>query len=181
MMGSDEITALKGVLREHRLHITAARLAVLQVLTHAQGHRSVEEIRVAVLAHAPTLDPVTIYRTLEQFEAQGLATRVMLGDKLTRWERATPAHHHVVCRTCGVVLEMEPAPLRAPRRRLGARVWHPGGDTALGAARPVPGLCGRRGLSTRASHPCRSTAPSTTAIARTCAATTGRSSSAWTA
>jgi Fe2+ or Zn2+ uptake regulation protein len=107
---SDQIDALKGVLRAYGLHITAARLAVLQVLTQVPGHRSVEEIRAAVLARYPALDTVTIYRTLEHFEARGLAARVTLDDKLTRWERATPAHHHLICRSCGAVLEVEPEP-----------------------------------------------------------------------
>lgn len=106
------VDSLKDLLRLHGLHVTATRVAVLQVLDEAPGHHSAEEIRIAVLARYPAVDPVTIYRTLEQFESHDLAVRVVLGDKVLRWERKTHAHHHVVCRGCGAVVELEPEPFQ---------------------------------------------------------------------
>lgn len=62
MQAIDTITAL---LHDHGLRITAARVAILQVLETEPGHRSMEDIYAAVLTHYPALDRVTIYRTLD--------------------------------------------------------------------------------------------------------------------
>jgi Fe2+ or Zn2+ uptake regulation protein len=137
--GREEVEAFKGVLREHGMQITAARLSVLQVLQDTDGHHSVEEIHRAILARYPALNAVTVYRTLEQLEAHGLATRVTLGDKLTRWERATPAHHHLVCRSCGAVLEVAPAPFE----RLAAELERTYGVRVHLRHLALPGLCAR--------------------------------------
>ena len=42
----------------------------------------------------------------------GLAARVELGDKLTRWEWIGDAHHHLMCRHCGLVVELDDEPFR---------------------------------------------------------------------
>jgi len=136
----DHVASLKHLLQGCGLRVTGPRVAVLQALSDARGHRSVEEIRTAVLARYPALDAVTVYRTLEQFEAHGLAARAaLLGDKLMRWERATPAHHHVVCRACGTVLEMDPAPFE----RLAADLERAYGVRVEIRHLALPGLCAR--------------------------------------
>lgn len=108
----DTIASLKRVLREHGLRATIPRVAVLQALDDRVGHQSMEEIARAVEARYPAFDRVSIYRTLETFESVGLAYRAVLQDKVIRWERAARAHHHVVCRQCAAVLEVDDAPFR---------------------------------------------------------------------
>lgn len=99
-------------MRDQGLRLTAPRMVVLQVLRDGRGHMSAEEIYAAVLARYPTINMVTVYRTLESFEAHGLAVRVELGDRLTRWEWVGDAHHHLVCRHCGAVVQLDDAPFQ---------------------------------------------------------------------
>ncbi len=130
----EEVTNL---LRERGLRVTAPRITVLQALRDGQGHMSAEEIHDAVLARYPAINLVTVYRTLESFEAFGLAARVELGDRLTRWEWIGDAHHHLICRSCGEVTELDDAPFQSLSevlsRRYGVRV-----DARHLA---LPGLC----------------------------------------
>lgn len=112
---------IKDVLRGRGLRLTAPRMVVLQVLREGQGHMSAEEIHGAVLARYPTINMVTVYRTLESFEAHGLAVRVALGDKLMRWEWVGDAHHHLVCRRCGAVVELDDEPFQSLSRELARR------------------------------------------------------------
>ncbi len=115
---NDQVTSIKRLLQEHGLSVTAARIAVLQALQEKaaqgqeHGHRSAEEIRASVLEHYPVINLVTVYRTLESFEENGLADRVTLGDKLVRWGRATHAHHHLICRACGRTVELAAEPFQ---------------------------------------------------------------------
>ena len=106
------IEDIKTLLREHGLRVTAPRITVLQALRAGQGHMSAEEVYDAVLARYPAINLVTVYRTLEALEALGLASRVELGDKLTRWEWIGDAHHHLLCRRCGALVELGDEPFQ---------------------------------------------------------------------
>ncbi len=103
---------LKELLRAHNLNVTAPRMMVLQVLQEMRGHLSAEDIYTAVLARYPAVNMVTVYRTLETFEEHGLAVRGTLGDKVTRWENVAQAHHHLVCRRCGKVVDLDDDPFQ---------------------------------------------------------------------
>jgi len=103
---------IKDLLRAYSLRVTTPRIAVLQALREGGGHMSAEEVYDAALAGYPTINMVTVYRTLESFALLGLAARVELGDKLTRWEWVGAAHHHLMCRHCGLVVELDDEPFR---------------------------------------------------------------------
>jgi Fur family ferric uptake transcriptional regulator len=134
MVAPDDI---KSVLRAHGLRVTAPRVTVLQVLREGTGHMSAEEVHDAVLARYPAINVVTVYRTLESFEALGLAARVELGDKLIRWEWIGDAHHHLVCRACKAVIELDDAPFQ----RLAADLSRSHGVHVDVRHLALPGLC----------------------------------------
>ncbi len=102
--------AIRAVLRQYGLQATSARIAVLQILAEKHHHSSVEDLRGEILDRYPAIDPATVYRTLETLEDHGLVVRMELGDKLTRWAYVTHVHHHLVCRNCKAVVELDDAP-----------------------------------------------------------------------
>lgn len=110
--GEEGIEQLRTILRDRGLHATGARVAVLQILREGHRHASMDDIREQVLARYPTVDPATVYRTLETLETHGLAVRVELRDRLTRWAHVTTEHHHLLCKICGNVIEIDDAPFQ---------------------------------------------------------------------
>ena len=49
----------------------------------------------------------TIYRELEQFVKQGIVSEVEFGDGKKRYELSREHHHHLVCRDCGNIEDIE--------------------------------------------------------------------------
>jgi Fur family transcriptional regulator, ferric uptake regulator len=101
------VAGIRGVLRGHGLQATSARIAVLQILSEEHQHRSVDELRSDILERYPAIDPATVYRTLETLEDHGLVVRMELGDRRTRWASTTRDHHHLICRNCETVAELD--------------------------------------------------------------------------
>lgn len=128
---------IKDLLRTHGLRVTAPRIAVMQALYDGKGHMSAEEIHDAVLARYPAINVVTVYRTLESFEMLGLAARVDLGDKLTRWEWIGDVHHHLICRGCGAIVELDDMPFQ----QLADQLLQARGVRADVRHLALPGLC----------------------------------------
>lgn len=85
--------------------VTPARLAILEVLEHANKPFSVEEIK-SVLADVK-VDLATVYRNLELFKANGWVFSVNLDSQISYYELARRGHHHhLICEVCGQVAEM---------------------------------------------------------------------------
>lgn len=89
----------KIVLRGLGLKATPGRIKLLAFLSNAKKPLSIKEIGKAI--GSKTLDPATIYRTLENFKMLGLVKRVDLHQDYAYYEIVDSDHHHLVCRNCG--------------------------------------------------------------------------------
>ena len=88
----------------HHLRITASRVAILKIFKNATAPLSPMEIANI----NPTIDKVSIYRTIEVCEKIGLITGVAYSWK-QRYELAAPFrphHHHLLCNNCGTIEEI---------------------------------------------------------------------------
>lgn len=106
---------LRSALKDAKLRATAQRIAVLGVLRDRPGHFSVDDIGEAVRARLGTVSLQTVYDALDALTSAGLARRIEPAGSAALFEsRATDNHHHVVCRRCGAVEDIdcvaEPAP-----------------------------------------------------------------------
>ena len=101
-------------LRAAGLRATAARIAVLDVLQQ-DGHPSVEEVGVAVRERLGSVSTQAIYDVLRALVDAGLAKHVEPAGSPARFEgRAGDNHHHVVCRGCGAMADVDCAVGEAP-------------------------------------------------------------------
>lgn len=74
------------------------------------GHQTAEEIYNRVHEKAPTLNRATVYRTLDFLCELRLVVAADMGGGRWVYEPAGDApHHHLVCRTCGVVMQLDHA------------------------------------------------------------------------
>lgn len=101
---------LKQVLSERGFRMTSQREAVLRTVDSCEGeHLTVEEIYERTRAIAPEIGIATVYRTLQLLTEIGYLTRDYLGDNTVRYEicheEERHAHHHLVCLSCGAIIE----------------------------------------------------------------------------
>lgn len=88
--------------------ITPQRLMILKVINGASGHISAEEIYESIRQTYPGLNISTVYRTLELLKEIGLVTETDMGDGRVRFHSAGHEHHHhLVCSTCGQVIDLD--------------------------------------------------------------------------
>jgi Fe2+ or Zn2+ uptake regulation protein len=96
------------------LRVTQPRLAVLEVV-HAHPHADTETIFSAVRNGLPDVSRQTVYDVLSALTTVGLVRRIQPSGLVARYEsRVGDNHHHVVCRSCGVIADIECAVGEAP-------------------------------------------------------------------
>jgi Fe2+ or Zn2+ uptake regulation protein len=102
------------LLRTRGLRVTRPRLAVLDVLGEG-GHLEVDEIARRVRDRIDTVSTQAVYDVLGALSRAGLARRIEPAGSPARFEARTgDNHHHIVCRGCGVVTDVECAVGTAP-------------------------------------------------------------------
>lgn len=96
-------------LRQRGYRLTPQRQLVLEAVGRRQ-HATPEEILAEVRTVAGSVNISTVYRTLELLEQLGLVQHSHLGHGAPTYSVTSEnAHVHLVCRDCGVVVELEPA------------------------------------------------------------------------
>jgi Fur family transcriptional regulator, stress-responsive regulator len=102
------------LLRDHGLRVTRPRIAVLEVLAEG-GHFEVDEIAVRVRERLDTVSMQAVYDVLGALARVGLARRIEPAGSPALYEhRVGDNHHHVVCRGCGAVGDVDCAIGEAP-------------------------------------------------------------------
>ena len=126
---------IEKVLENHKLRVTKPRLGIFDTLRSAA--RPLSEVEIATAT--PTVDPVTVYRTIELFLKLEVVVGVAHGWK-QRYELASPFrphHHHILCTNCGQVEEITSEKLEQFIRRLGGEY----GFRVTGHTFEITGLC----------------------------------------
>ena len=87
--------------------MTRPRLAVLAAV-HAAPHADTESITAAVRAEIGAVSHQAVYDVLRALTEVGLLRRLQPAGSLARYEaRVGDNHHHVVCRTCGAIFDVD--------------------------------------------------------------------------
>ncbi len=101
-------------LREAGLRVTAVRVAVLEVV-EVTPHLEVEALWREVSRRLGSVSKQAVYDTLDSLAVAGLVRRIEPAGSPARYEtRAGDNHHHIVCRSCGAVADVDCAVGEAP-------------------------------------------------------------------
>jgi Fe2+ or Zn2+ uptake regulation protein len=101
-------------LRGAGLRVTAARVALLQAVRDGD-HLGVEAIAARVRDRLGHISLQAVYEALHALTAAGLVRRIEPAGSPARFEgRLGDNHHHVVCRSCGAVADVDCAVGEAP-------------------------------------------------------------------
>ncbi|MDI6909192.1 Fur family transcriptional regulator [Nocardioides sp.] len=102
------------LLRAAALRVTRPRVAVLGAV-HALPHADTESIIVAARQDLPGVSHQAVYDSLHTLTEAGLLRRIQPAGSVARYEaRIGDNHHHVVCRSCGVLADVDCAVGGAP-------------------------------------------------------------------
>jgi Fur family ferric uptake transcriptional regulator len=88
--------------------VTSQRKLLLDLIKKAGGHISAKELYRRASRRNESISLATVYRTLRLFKELGLVEERRLGQVYCRYEMKDSAEHqHLVCRSCGKVIEFE--------------------------------------------------------------------------
>jgi Fur family ferric uptake transcriptional regulator len=104
---SEVADSLAARLRQRGLRMTPQRQRVMAAVTQLV-HATPDQVAEAV----PDVDLTTVYRTLEVLEQIGMLAHTHLGHGAPSYRLASDDHIHVVCHSCGSVVDA-PAGLAA--------------------------------------------------------------------
>lgn len=94
-------------LRARGQRVTSQRLVINRMLRSRDQHVTAEEVLGAVTRTLPGTSLPTVYATLELFEQLGIVRRVNSGGGAVLFDSRTVDHHHLICRTCGAVQDLD--------------------------------------------------------------------------
>jgi len=102
------------LLRQHGIQITAQRLAVLRAVA-GQPHITADGVAEVVRAEIGTISRQSVYDALGLLAEKGLLRRIQPVGSPARFEtRVGDNHHHLICRICGRVVDVDCAVGSAP-------------------------------------------------------------------
>lgn len=108
------ITDPAGRLRERGIQVTAQRLAVFRTV-EAQPHITADAVAEIVRAEIGAISLQSVYDALGILVAEGLVRRIQPSGSPARFEdRVGDNHHHLICRICGRVVDVDCAVGSAP-------------------------------------------------------------------
>ena len=98
---------LEGTLRGVGLRVTRPRVAVLDAV-HDHPHADTDSIIRAARRDLPDVSHQAVYDVLRALTDAGLVRRIQPAGSVARYEaRVGDNHHHVVCRSCGAVADVD--------------------------------------------------------------------------
>jgi Fur family ferric uptake transcriptional regulator len=101
-------------LREAGLRVTKQRVAVVSALA-SSPHSGADAVLTAVRAEVGQVSTQAIYDVLHTLTDRGLVRRIQPAGSSARYElRVGDNHHHLVCRGCGAVADIDCATETAP-------------------------------------------------------------------
>ena len=88
--------------------VTSQRRLLLSLIKKADGHISAKELYRRASRKNESISLATVYRTLQLFKELGLVEERRLGQVYCHYEvKDSPDHQHLVCRSCGNVIDFE--------------------------------------------------------------------------
>lgn len=110
-------------LAQKGLKSTRQREIILDEFLRCTTHPSTEDLYLRLRRKHPGIGYSTVHRTLKLFAECGIAEEVNFGDGQTRYESSSRMEHHdhLICRSCGAILEFEDPRIEQLQKEVAAR------------------------------------------------------------
>lgn len=94
-------------LRAQGLQVTVQRVAIMRAVS-AHPHATTEELTEDVRSNIGSISRQAVYDTLSVFVEKNLIRRIQPTGSVARYEdRVGDNHHHLVCRSCSIVFDID--------------------------------------------------------------------------
>jgi Fur family ferric uptake transcriptional regulator len=115
-----EIQRFQQFLSGHGLKLTNERTALVREIFSIHYHFEADELLFKMKEKHVKISRATVYRTLELLVKSGMVRRVHLGEDHYHYEHVTGnSHHdHLICTTCGSVIEFHDPAIEARQREI---------------------------------------------------------------
>jgi Fur family ferric uptake transcriptional regulator len=115
-----------ALLRARGIHVTAQRLAVLRAVA-SEPHTTAEAVAALARTEIGAISLQSVYDALGLLVSEGLIRRIQPSGSPALFEdRVGDNHHHLICRACGRVVDVDcaagPAPCLTPARNRGYQI-----------------------------------------------------------
>lgn len=95
------------LLRQHGVQVTAQRLAILRAVS-ASPHTTADEVCDHVRGVIGSISRQAVYDTLSVLVEKNLLRRIQPSGSAARYEdRVGDNHHHLICRGCGLMFDID--------------------------------------------------------------------------
>lgn len=86
---------------------TPARRAVLDAVMQTKGHFDVENLYYRLISSGVKISKASVYNTLDVLQECGLVSKYRFAEGKARYEKSfdRPHHHHLICLSCGDIVE----------------------------------------------------------------------------
>ncbi|MGH2894745.1 MAG: Fur family transcriptional regulator [Solirubrobacteraceae bacterium] len=106
-MAPEGLTDIAAALRAAGLRVTAPRVAVLSEVRSGQ-HLTADRVAAGVRDRVGPISTQAVYDVLAALTRAGLLHRIEPAGSATRYEtRVGDNHHHMVCRACGTIADVD--------------------------------------------------------------------------
>jgi len=108
------VTRAADLLRQRGIQVTAQRLAVMRAVS-SEPHITADAVADAVRAEIGAISLQSVYDALSVLVTEGLIRRIQPAGSPARFEdRVGDNHHHLICRVCGRVVDVDCSVGKAP-------------------------------------------------------------------
>ena len=106
-MPSSDVPAPADLLRQHGLQVTAQRIAVIRAVSTCP-HGTVDDVAEAVHNDIGAISRQAVYDSVGMLAERGLIRRIQPAGSPARYEdRVGDNHHHLICRTCNRMVDVD--------------------------------------------------------------------------
>ena len=100
-------STLTEALHARGMRVTPQRLVIARTLERLDRHASADEVTNEVVKEFPHVSVPTVYSALELLADLGFARRVTVAPGAVLYDPHTDDHHHLVCRNCHAVIDVD--------------------------------------------------------------------------
>jgi Fur family ferric uptake transcriptional regulator len=119
----DELDSILNKIKTQGERVTLQRRMVIEAMCNLDDHVTIHDIRAYLQRESKQTDlsETTIYRIVQWLKEVGLAAETDIGSEAIVYQLLTHPHHHLICLSCGDVIELEDEQLDALRQSLDAK------------------------------------------------------------